>query len=203
VSVIPFPQTQLRVMRPKRARPEGSTLAGCLAWYPCVKFDSTFQGEEPFSKPKVVYTWDKYLAIRQVSEVQKDEDDGKEGPPNLKFDLVNEWMGEEPIVAVQWLLQQVVVCDLELTKVLVLLTVSQRLLILDTSTMQVTATSDLLMRQILHHDRFSNHMTNFPAVADAYYSSFKTYKNKLFLLVYMCLCNAHSSLSIMFQLDHY
>jgi hypothetical protein len=65
----------------------------------------------------------------------------------------------------------------------VLLTVSQRLLILDTSTMQVTASCDLLMRQILHHDRFSRHMNNFPAVADAYYSSFHTYKGKILLLV--------------------
>ena len=64
-----------------------------------------------------------------------------------------------------------------------LLTVSQRLLILDTSTMQVTASCDLLMKQIIHADRFSHHMVNFPAVADAYYSSIKTYKNKVFLLV--------------------
>lgn len=68
-------------------------------------------------------------------------------------------------------------------KVLVLLTVSQRLLILDTSTMQVTASCDLLMKQVLHHDRFSSHMTNFPAVADAYYPNFKTYKHKIMILV--------------------
>jgi hypothetical protein len=49
--------------------------------------------------------------------------------------------------------------------------------------MQVTASCDLLMRQIIHHDRFSNHMNTFPAVADAYYHSFKTYKHKIFLLV--------------------
>jgi len=65
----------------------------------------------------------------------------------------------------------------------VLLTVSQQLLILDTSTMQVTASCDLLMKQVIHADRFSHRMVNFPAVADAYYSSIKTYKNKVFLLV--------------------
>ena len=69
------------------------------------------------------------------------------------------------------------------SKVLVLLTVSQRLLILDTSTMQVTASCDLLMKQVLHHDRFSSHMTNFPAVADAYYPNFKTYKHRIMILV--------------------
>lgn len=71
--------------------------------------------------------------------------------------------------------------------VLVLLTVSQRLLILDTTTMQVTASSDLLMKQILHYDRFSSHMNNFPAIADAYYHSFHTYKQKIFLLVPLIL----------------
>ena len=49
--------------------------------------------------------------------------------------------------------------------------------------MQVTASCDLLMKQVLHHDRFSSHMTNFPAVADAYYPNFKTYKHKIMILV--------------------
>jgi vacuolar protein sorting-associated protein 8 len=113
-------------------------------------------------------------------EVIADKDDAKEGPPRLQFPLLNEWISEETIVAAQWLLQQV----------LVLLTVTQRLLILDTSTMQVTASCDLLMKQVLHHDRFSHHMSNFPAVADAYYHSFKTYKHRIFLLVIytMLLC---------------
>ena len=48
-----------------------------------------------------------YLAIRQVSEISPDKDDGKEGPPRLEFTLINEWIGEETIVAAQWLLQQV------------------------------------------------------------------------------------------------
>ena len=176
VSVIPFAQTQLRVARPKRASPDGSILSGCLAWYPCVK---STEGNETITKPKLAYTWDRYLAILQVSEIKPDKEDAKEGPPRLQFSLTNEWIGEETIVAMQWLLQQV----------LVLLTVSQRLLILDTSTMQVTASCDLLMKQVLHFDRFSNHMSNFPAVADAYYHSFKTYKHKIFLLVLWSLEN--------------
>ena len=173
VSIIPFPQTQLRIARPKRASPEGAILSGCIAWYPCVKADSRNEGSQTSTKPKLVYTWDRYLAIRQVVEVFPDKDEGKEGPPRLQFPLLSEWMSEETIVAAQWLLQQV----------LVLLTVTQRLLILDTSTMQVTASCDLLMKQILHHDRFSHHMSNFPAVADAYSHSFRTYKHKIFLLV--------------------
>ena len=106
MSIIPFPQTQLRVTRPKRARPEGSTLAGCLVWYPCVKGGSTKDGKDPITIPRLAYTWDKYLAIRQVTEPQLDEE-GKEGPPRLQFKLVSEWIGDETIVAVQWLLQQV------------------------------------------------------------------------------------------------
>jgi len=174
VSIIPFAQTQLRVTRPKRASPEGSVLSGCIAWYPCVK---SIDPSEPSTKPKLAYTWDRYLAIRQVSEIKPPKDENKESPPRLQFQLTNEWTGEETIIAMQWLLQQV----------LVLLTVSQRLLILDTLTMQVTASCDLLMKQVLHFDRFSNHMNNFPAVADAYYHSFKTYKHRIFLLVFQGL----------------
>jgi hypothetical protein len=108
ISVIPFPQTQFRVARPKRASPEGSILSGCIAWYPCVKPDSRPDSPiEVFSKPKLAYTWDRYLAIRQVSEVTEEREDGKEGPPRLSCKLLSEWIGEETIVAVQWLLQQV------------------------------------------------------------------------------------------------
>ena len=108
VSIIPFAQTQLRVARPKRASPEGSILSGCIAWYPCVKPDSNIKdSKEAFTKPKLAYTWDRYLAIRQVSEIPPDKEDGKEGPPRLQFTLINEWIGEETIVAAQWLLQQV------------------------------------------------------------------------------------------------
>jgi hypothetical protein len=92
------------VARPKRASPEGSILSGCIAWYPCVKTDN---GNEPFTKAKLVYTWDRYLAIRQVVEVQPDKDDPKEGPPRLQFPMMSEWTGEETIAAVQWLLPQV------------------------------------------------------------------------------------------------
>ena len=184
VSIVPFAQTQLRVARPKRASSEGSILSGCIAWYPAVKPASIKDSREAFTKPKLVYTWDRYLAIRQVGEIPPDKEDGTEGPPRLQFALINEWIGEETIVAVQWLLQQVVpTVSWVDKKVLVLLTVSQRLLILDTSAMQVTASCDLLMKQVLHHDRFSSHMTNFPAVADAYYPNFKTYKQKIMILV--------------------
>jgi hypothetical protein len=55
----------------------------------------------------LAYTWDRYLAIRQVSEIPHDKDDGKEGPPRLQFSIINEWIGEETIVATQWLLEQV------------------------------------------------------------------------------------------------
>jgi len=145
-----------------------------MAWYPCVKPD---QNSSSFTKPILAYSWDRYLAIREVVEIPQDTKDGKEGPPKLQFTMIKEWTGEETIVAMRWLLHHV----------LVLLTVSQRLLILDTTTMQVTASSDLLMKQILHYDRFSSHMNNFPAIADAYYHSFHTYKQKIFLLVPLIL----------------
>jgi vacuolar protein sorting-associated protein 8 len=168
VSVVPFAQTQLRVGRPKRSTREGSILSGCLAWYPCVKDPS-----HGHTNPKLVYTWDNYLAIRSVVEIPRAQD-AQEGPPQLSFPLQREWLSEEPIVSTQWLLPSV----------LVVLTVSQRLLVLDTSAqVQVTASCDLLMRQIIHFDRFSSHMNTFPAVADAYYPSFKTYKHRIFLLV--------------------
>jgi vacuolar protein sorting-associated protein 8 len=107
VSIIPFPQTQLRFARPKRASPEGSILSGCIAWYPCVKADSSNDSNETYTKPKLAYTWDRYLAIRQVSEIPPDKENGKEGPPRLQFSVIKEWTCEETVVAMQWLLQQV------------------------------------------------------------------------------------------------
>ena len=63
--------------------------------------------KETYTKPKLAYTWDRYLAIRQVSEIHADKEDAKEGPPRLQFSLLSEWISEETIVATQWLLQQV------------------------------------------------------------------------------------------------
>jgi hypothetical protein len=42
-----------------------------------------------------------------VNESRQDQEEGKEGPPNLQFELIKEWLGEETIVAVQWLVHQV------------------------------------------------------------------------------------------------
>jgi vacuolar protein sorting-associated protein 8 len=107
VSIIPFPQTQLRVARPKRASPEGSILSGCIAWFPRVKADPGNSTKESDTRPRLLYTWDRYLGIREVVEIPPDKETGKEGPPNLQFALINEWLGEETIVAAQWLLPQV------------------------------------------------------------------------------------------------
>ena len=98
VSIIPFPQTQLRVARPKRASHEGSILSGCIAWFPCVKADPGNNSKDSYTKPRLLYTWDRYLGIREVVEIPPDKDTGKE---------VNEWLGEETIIAAQWLLPQV------------------------------------------------------------------------------------------------
>jgi hypothetical protein len=78
--------------------------------------------------------------------------------------------------------------------VLRVLTISQRLMILEDNTLRVTDSFDLLQKHIYHSDLFSRrlkpvveHLDEQDAsmhgvVADAFYMSFRSYKGRLFLL---------------------
>lgn len=183
VSTTPIAQTQHKSPRPKEISPH-STLSGCLAWFPAVKLKSTStDAEKGNSDTKLVYCWSNVLTILEVKIIEEKDADSQK-PPSLEFNPRSRWRAEEAIVAVQWLGRSV----------LGVLTISQRLLILEDGTLQVTDSIDLLHRHIYHQDLFSHQLhavveqlnledpSLHGVVADAFYMSYKVYKGRTFLL---------------------
>ncbi|EME38272.1 hypothetical protein DOTSEDRAFT_140974 [Dothistroma septosporum NZE10] len=181
VSTTPIAQTQHKAPRPKELTPH-STLSGCLAWFPAVKLkSSSADAEKGNSDTKLVYCWSNVLTVLDV-KVTENADPQK--PPSLEFVPRSRWRADEAIVAVQWLGRSV----------LGVLTISQRLLIVEDLSLQVTDTIDLLHRHIYHQDLFSHQLhavveqlnTDDPSlhgvVADAFHMSYKVYKGRTFLL---------------------
>lgn len=181
VSTTPIAQTQHKSARPKEVAAH-SALTGCLAWFPAVKLKVTdpVTGSQ-ISKVKLVYCWSNVLTVLDVDEIPAED---KDKTPSLKFKARSRWKCEEPIVAVQWLGRSV----------LTVLTISQRLIVLEDRTMRMTEAFDLLSKYIYHADLFSKQLNPLVeqldeedpsmhgVVADAFYMSFKTFKSRLYLL---------------------
>ncbi|KAI4595789.1 Vacuolar protein sorting-associated protein 8 [Pestalotiopsis sp. 9143b] len=180
VSTTPIAQTQHKSARPKDVAPH-SAMSGCLAWFPAVKLkvpDPTTGSV--MSKAKLVYCWSNVLTVLDVDEVPTEENK----PPALKFKARNRWKCEEAIVAVQWLSRSV----------LTVLTISQRLIVLEDRSMRMTEAFDLIHKHIYHADLFSKQLHNLVeqldeedtsmhgVVADAFYMSLKAYKGRMFLM---------------------
>lgn len=183
VSTTPIAQTQHKASRPKEIAPH-STLSGCLAWFPAVKLKNpSGDPNKAVSKTKLVYCWSNILTVLDVDCIVAAPTE-KEKPTELKFRPRSRWRSEEAIVAVQWLSRSV----------LGVLTISQRLLILEDNTLRVTDSFDLLHKHIYHSDLFSRQLrpvveqldeadtSMHGVVADAFYMSFRAYKGRLFLL---------------------
>jgi vacuolar protein sorting-associated protein 8 len=183
VSTTPIAQTQHKAARPKEVAAH-SVLSGCLAWFPAVKLKVVDPSSGlSITKPKLVYCWSNVLTILDVNEVEPSEPSDKDRPPGLQFRPRSRWKAEEAIVAVQWLSRSVVA----------VLTISQRLIILEDNSLRVTETFDLIHKHIFHQDIFSKQLQRLVeqldedeamhgVVADAFYPSFKSYKGRIFLL---------------------
>ncbi|KAF2482257.1 Golgi CORVET complex core vacuolar protein 8-domain-containing protein [Neohortaea acidophila] len=184
VSTTPTAQTQHKAPRPKEVSTHG-TLSGCLAWFPAVKLKrANANADHTVSKTKLVYCWSNILTVLDLTVVGGEDPTDAKSTPSLQFHARKRWRAEEAIVAVQWLGRSV----------LGVLTVSQRLLILEDGSLQVTDSIDLLHRHIYHQDLFSQQLrsvvehTNSAepslhgVVADAFYMSFRVYKGRTFLL---------------------
>ena len=183
VSTTPVAQTQHKAPRPKEVALH-SAMSGCLAWFPAVKLKHPVgDPTRTVSKTKLVYCWSNILTILDVdSSVAPPAE--KERPTELHFKPRSRWKAEEAIVAVQWLSRSV----------LGVLTISQRLLILEDITLRTTDSFDLLQKHIYHSDLFSRQLrpvveqhdeedaSLHGVVADAFYMSFRVYKGRLFLL---------------------
>ncbi|KAM7222540.1 Golgi CORVET complex core vacuolar protein 8 domain containing protein [Rhypophila decipiens] len=181
VSTTPIAQTQHKSARPKEVAAH-SAMTGCLAWFPAVKLKvaDPVTGSQ-ISKVKLVYCWSNVLTVLDVDEIPAED---KDKPPSLRFRARSRWKCEEAIVAVQWLSRSV----------LTVLTITQRLIVLEDRSMRMTEAFDLIHKHIYHVDRFSTQLHSLVeqldeedssmhgVVADAFYMSFKAYKGRLFLL---------------------
>ncbi|KAH6637875.1 Golgi CORVET complex core vacuolar protein 8-domain-containing protein [Boeremia exigua] len=183
VSTTPVAQTQHKAPRPKEVALH-SAMSGCLAWFPAVKLKhATGDPARAVSKAKLVYCWSNVLTILDVTSFVAPPTE-KEKPTELQFKPRSRWKADEAIVAVQWLSRSV----------LGVLTISQRLLILEDTTLRTTDSFDLLQKHIYHSDLFSRQLrpvveqhdeedaSLHGVVADAFYMSFRAYKGRLFLL---------------------
>ncbi|KAI5296180.1 Vacuolar protein sorting-associated protein 8 [Ascosphaera acerosa] len=179
VSTTPVAETQYKIGRPREMAAH-STLTACLAWFPAILLKNT---ESEVSKAKLVYCWSNVLTIVVVTEVSPDPDD-KERPPTFTFTPTQRWVAPEPIVAVQWISRSV----------LAVLTITQRLLILEDRSLRMTDSFDMVNKQIYHANLFGSQLQSLVetldeedssmhgVAADAFYMSFQSYKGRLFLL---------------------
>ncbi|XWW99649.1 hypothetical protein V2A60_007660 [Cordyceps javanica] len=181
VSTTPVAQTQHKSARPKDV-PAHSTMTGCLAWFPAVKLKTPDPvSRSDISKVKLAYCWSNVLTVLDVTEVPGEDEDQ---PPSLRFKARSRWKCEEAIVAVQWLSRSVIT----------VLTISQRLIVLEDRTMRMTEAFDLMQRYMYHKDLYSKQLHSLVeqldeddpsmhgVVADAFYMSFKAYKGRIFIL---------------------
>ena len=184
VSTTPIAQTQHKAPRPKELAPH-SALSGCLAWFPAVKLKvASGTLSQPVSRTKLVYCWSNILTILEIDEPDHEDVQGKEASTSLHFHPRSRWKSPEAIVAVQWLSRSVIG----------VLTVSQRLIILEDNTMRVTDSYDMIHKHVFHEDLFSRQLQSVVdqldqdeirlhgVVADAFYMSFRAYKSRLFIL---------------------
>ncbi|KAF8473987.1 Golgi CORVET complex core vacuolar protein 8-domain-containing protein [Kalaharituber pfeilii] len=185
ISTTPVAQTQHKASRPREIAND-KALSGCLAWFPAVKLkDNSLieNAQQRSSKPKLAYSWSNVLTILELSILDRDPSEDPNQPPTLQFKAKSRWECDEAIVAVQWISRQI----------LGVLTLSQRLIILEEPALRMTETFDLMPKQIIHHRHFRYHLRPLidnideeesfhPAIADAFYNSFKTYKGRIFLL---------------------
>ena len=181
VSTTPIAETQHKSARPKEVAAHGA-MTGCLAWFPAVKLKvpDPSTGSQ-ISKVKLAYCWSNVLTVLDVDELPSED---KDKLPSLTFKARSRWKCEEAIVAVQWLSRSV----------LTVLTISQRLVVLEDRSMRMTEAFDLIHKHIYHADLFSKQLhalveqldeedtSMHGVVADAFYMSFKAYKGRLFLL---------------------
>lgn len=181
VSTTPVAQTQHKSARPKEVAAH-SPMTGCLAWFPAVKLKvaDPHSGSE-ISRVKLAYCWSNVLTVLDVDEVYGED---KDQPPALRFKARSRWKCEEAIASVQWLSRSV----------LTVLTLSQRLIVLEDHSMRMTEAFDLIHKHVYHVDLFSKQLHSLVeqldeddesmhgVVGDAFYMSFKAYKGRIFLL---------------------
>ncbi|KAK9488665.1 Golgi CORVET complex core vacuolar protein 8-domain-containing protein [Lipomyces starkeyi] len=197
ISTSPTAQTQYKTGRPKTIS-DTMGLSGCLDWFPAISVkhvkgapNGTTNGIHN-SNPRLAYCWSNMVTILDVAVGAYTQEGSRESSANtpnapgmhhLEFTQAKKYVADEAIVSLRWLNSQIIV----------LVTVTQRLLILNEHTMRVTDIVDLVPRQIMHHDYFSKQLNelvisggaggdHYATISDAFFNSFRTFKGRIFLL---------------------
>lgn len=184
ISTTPTAETQYKAPRLKNIAAH-SAMTGCLAWFPAVRLKDSAKNVEPdTSATKLVYCWSNILNVFSVEEKKHQELRSPEKRAELDFTAHGQWVCDEAILAVQWLSRSIIA----------LLTITQRLIILEDRTFRVADSADLNSKHIYHQDLFSRQLQPLVdkvelgdgslhgVLPDAYHMSFKVYKGRLFLL---------------------
>ncbi|KAK9476316.1 Golgi CORVET complex core vacuolar protein 8-domain-containing protein [Lipomyces japonicus] len=197
ISTAPTAQTQYKVGRPKSIS-DTMGLSACLDWFPAVKSKLTSEKRKTNNmnnkshsntnnnidlNPRLAYCWSNQVVIFEVSVAQSDVKENKNMVPNTEFTPLKTFIADEAIVALKWLNSQIII----------MVTITQRLLILNEHTMKVTESVDLVPRQIMRHDYFSEQLNDlvisgsegsdhYVTITDGFFNSVKTFKGRLFVL---------------------
>lgn len=181
ISTTPVAQTQYKAPRLKDVAAH-SAMTGCLAWFPSVKLKDT--SKDDASRTKLVYCWSNILNVLEIHERSHDDSEHPEKRTELDFLPSGRWTCDEAILVVQWLSRSM----------LAVLTITQRLIILEDKTFRVADSADLNAKHIHHEDLFSRQLQPLVdrmeqgdgamhgVIPDAYHMSFKVFKGRLFLL---------------------
>ncbi|ODQ65051.1 hypothetical protein NADFUDRAFT_51650 [Nadsonia fulvescens var. elongata DSM 6958] len=173
ISTLPSVETKCKTGRPKVVD-NAMGFSGSLAWFPAMKTKNA-QGKLFSSNPKLAYCWSNVLTIAEIS--------GDSVSPTLQMKSKKRLQADEAIVSIQWLNSNIIL----------LVTITQQILIVNEITMNIISTHDILPKHIMHHNYFFNTLRNLTIpdaegnerpviIADAFFNSFKCFKGRIFLL---------------------
>ncbi|KAG7926790.1 hypothetical protein KL925_003075 [Ogataea polymorpha] len=150
LSTEPVVQTHFRVGKPKIL--DETDTFGCVQWFPATK-----------EFPALAYSWGNVLTLIDVV-AERYVDERKSESVLLRYENKRRYPCQEPIVAIHWLN----------AKVLVVLTVSQRLFCLSPEKLQVLTEQDVMNKHVKHRLADSQHRS-FAATS-------AVFRGKLFVL---------------------
>ncbi|ODV92797.1 hypothetical protein CANCADRAFT_93471, partial [Tortispora caseinolytica NRRL Y-17796] len=176
IALTPSAQTLYQL---KRKSPVTTSIGGVATWHPAAKRGDTA------TFPMLAYSWANELHVLRVSHPKDISADSVE-PGDLQFSNFWSWKTDETIVAINWLSNLLIS----------VVTLTQRLFIIDCTTMDVVDQSDINSRGLVHHpflikplgaltkdvnsDIATPNSANY--IPESYFNSIRTFKERIFLL---------------------
>ncbi|ODV86622.1 hypothetical protein CANARDRAFT_27050 [[Candida] arabinofermentans NRRL YB-2248] len=164
ISTTPDLQTHFKIGRPKIAN-DSLGVSGCVAWFP-----ATVNRAEKSSNPPILsYCWSNVLTLFEVFSDSIEDSHGNMSTM-LRFENKRRWVCSECIVMLQWVN----------SKIIVVMTKSQRLIFINKETLKMMFTIDLISKHIKSYEIYPK--TNLCLITEDYTNVFRTFRGKLFIL---------------------